>query len=334
MDVKESCLEEAHSAAQEGDAGAFVRGYFLTLEKLGVPAAALHGWQDGFSDELSDVDFAISQNGFSRLVKDLVAYTQECDWQLCQVLRHESTAAFCVCSWNEDPSRVVALDACSDYRRLERILIGIDELLGNRQKLDWGGYRLSESMELRYRFTKAAVKDKQSAVLASELAEYSSEARMELDTWLQTRWGIKIDGWNAPQQAEAWKQLGALTLKGKKSGGVGSLRRIVWRITRPTGLIVTNINMEQDAAIIGAFNRLYFRRNETLKNFKAGGIKKLLVSTLLRCHSMGGMWKRLLGHDLWLEAAPDESPKRLIRRIAKHLNQRCLRREGVSRILS
>ncbi|MFK7911759.1 MAG: hypothetical protein AB8F34_14325, partial [Akkermansiaceae bacterium] len=297
---------------------------------LGVSAAALHGWQDDFSGQLSDVDYAISQDGFNRLVEDLAAYTRECGWQLCQVLRHESTAAFCVCSWNEDPSRVVALDACSDYRRLERILISAEELLENRQRLEWGGYRLSETMELRYRFTKAAVKNKPADVLAPELAEYSNQARKDLETWLQERWTIKLEDWNSPQQANAWERLGALTLEGKKNGLIGSFRRVAWRITRPTGLVVTNVNAEQDAAVIDAFNRLYFRRSEKVKNFKLGELKKLLVSTLLRCDSLGAIWKRLLGRDLWLEASPEESPAQLVKRIATHLNQRCLKREGVS----
>ncbi len=328
--VKYSFLDEARSAAREGDAEAFVRGYFLTLENLGVPAAALHGWQNGFSGELSDVDYAVSQDGFNRLVKDLAAYTQECGWQLCQVLRHESTAAFCVCSWNEDPSRVVALDACSDYRRLERIMISIDDLLENRMKLKWGGYRLSGSMELRYRFTKAAVKSKQADELAPELAEYPLETRKELETWLRERWDLKLDDWSSAQQAKVWKRLGALTLAGKKSGLIGSLRRVAWRITRPTGLVVTNANADQDAAVVTAFNRLYFRRNGKLKSFQVGGLKKLLVSTLLRCDAMGRGWKCLLGRDLWIEASNDESPAQLVRRIATHLNQRCLSREGVN----
>lgn len=327
--MQNELLDELRVAAQEGDVGAFVRGYFLTLENLGVPAAALHGWQDGFSEELSDVDYVVSQDGFNRLINDLAAYTRECGWKLCQVLRHESTAAFCVCSWNEDPSRVVALDACSDYRRLERVLISSDELLADREQLEWGGYRLSEALELRYRFTKAAVKSKLADELAPELAKYSGESRKELESWLKDRWDLQFDGWGALQQAKAWKRLGALTLEGKKSGLIGSFRRIAWRITRPTGLIVTSKSADQNAAVSKAFSRLYFRRSAKVKNFKVGGLKKLLVSTLLRCDCLGGLWKRLLGRDLWIEASPEESPAHLIRRIAAHLNQRCLRREGV-----
>ena len=210
------------------------------------------------------------------------------------------------------------------------MLISVGQLLETLEKLGWGGYRVRESMELRYRVTKAAVKSKQADELAPELAEYPLETRKELEAWLQDRWDLKLDDWSSPQQAKVWKRLGALTLEGKKSGLFGSLRRVAWRITRPTGLVVTNVNADQDAAVVAAFNRLYFRRSGKLKSFQAGGLKKLLVSTLLRCDGMGGLWKRLLGRDLWLEASSDESPAQLVRRIATHLNQRCLSREGVN----
>jgi hypothetical protein len=328
--VSEINLNEARQAARAGDTGAFVRGYFLTLENLGIPAAALHGWQDGFSGELSDVDFVLLPVGFENLVEGIESHARECGWRLCQVLRHESTAAFCVCSWDEDPSRVVALDACSDYRRLERILISVDELLADREKLDCGGYRLGEAMELRYRFIKAAVKGKRPEELAPEFAAYPSQARIEIETWLLDRWGLKLEGWGAHQLDQTWKRLGKLTLEGRKSGVIGSLRRVAWRITRPTGLIVTNVNADQDAAVVEAFSRLYFRRCEKVKQFQTRGLKKLMVSTLMRCERIGGFWKRLLDGDLWIEASPNESPSDLVKRITAHLHQRCMRREGVT----
>lgn len=328
--MNDNSLKEARLAAREGDTGAFVRGYFLALESRGVQAAALHGWGQAFDDELSDVDFVLSTKGFDSLVEGVAQHAEESGWHLCQVLRHESTAAFCVCSWSGDPSRVVALDACSDYRRRERVLLSVDDLLADRGALDWGGYRLAEGMELRYRFIKAAIKGKRADELVPELAVYSEESRRDVENWLNERWGVQLKSWQASDVAKAWKDLDQCTLEGSVSGFGAALRRIVWRVMRPTGLVVVNANTEQDAAITAAFSRLYFRRCVKLGRFNLGGIKRLMASTLVRSSKMGWLWKTILGKDLRVEASADESPEALVNRTAKQLHQRCLRRERVS----
>ena len=330
MSTSEDIAVTVQQAARSGDTGAFVRGYFLALESQGIQAASLHGWQQGFDDELSDVDFVLSYDGFDRLVEVVANYVEESGWRLCQVLRHESTAAFCVCSWSGAPSRVVALDACSDYRRLERVLIREEDLIANREQLDWGGYRLEEAMELKYRFIKGAIKGKKAVDLVKDFANYSDKAREELQDWLSSRWQVILKSWDASDIDSAWKELERRTLEDPVVGKFNKFKRIFWRVTRPTGLVLVNASDEQSAAVKGVFQRLYFRRNSEAESFKLQGFKKLVSSTLMRCKKINFLSKMLLGKRMVLEASSSESSDELVQRVALHLQDRCIARERIT----
>ena len=325
--MNHAALAEARRAAREGDVGAFVRGHFLALESRGIPAAVLHGWECGFAANLGDVDFVVAADHFGRLADEVARHAGESGWRLCQVLRHESTAAFCVCSWSGDPARGVAFDGCSDYRRRERVLLPAEELLRDRVQLEWGGYRLGAASELRYRFLKGAVKGKNAHELAPALAAYPEEARAELAGWLRERWGVELDGWDPPRIARAWEALGPRTLRERIDGRCAALRRIAWRVARPTGLVVANANAHQAAAVAEAFGRLYFRRTASVDRFRCRGWRQLVASTLLCCGQVGQGWRVLLGRDMVVDAAAGEEPAALVARIAALLEARCARRE-------
>ena len=317
-------------AAQEGESGAFVRGFFLALEKQGLNAAVLHGWQQNFNEELSDVDFVVSHEGFNRLVEVIANYAEAVGWRLCQVLRHESTAAFCVCSWSGDPSRVVALDACSDYRRLERVLISENDLLVERKKLDWGGYCLTEAMELKYRFVKGAIKGKKAVDLVQDFENYLDKAREELADWLRIRWQVSLKSWDVSDIDSAWKELERRTLEDSVVGKLSKFKRIFWRVFRPTGLVLVTANGEQSAVVKRVFERLYFRRNFEARDYKIQSFKKLVSSSLIRCSKINFLSKILLGKKLVLEASSNESSDELVHRVALHLQARCLIREQIN----
>lgn len=325
--VNSDALAKSQRSARGGDVGAFVRGYFLALESRGIAAAALHGWAGGFDRDLSDVDLVMSPEGFAWIAEGVQRYAAACGWRLCQVLRHESTAAFCVCSWSGDPARVVALDGCSDYRRRERVLLPAEELLGDRVRLEWGGYRLGAASELRYRFLKAAVKGKNAHELAPALAAYPEEARADLAGWLRERWRVELGGWDAPGIARAWEALGPRTLRERIDGRGAALRRIAWRVTRPTGLVLATANAHQAAAVAEAFGRLYFRRTASVDRFRCGAWQQLVASTLLCCGHVGHRWRVLLGRDMLVDAAAGEEPVDLVARITALLEARCARRE-------
>ena len=305
---------------------AFVRGFFTFLESRQVRSAVLHGGADGFERELSDVDFAVDRRSFHQLANLIDDYCVQSGWQLCQVLRHETTAAYFVCSAAEDPACAVALDACSDYQRNGTVFLPAEELLESRKALAWGGYGLSPANELRYRFAKAAAKNKNAADAAIEFACYPDEIRRDCAAWLDARWGISPASWNATDLAPALAKLRAKSNHRPSLRQAGALARVLSRILRPTGLVVITGHPNFDitaARLESVFGHLYFRRFKKSPHWQPAMLKDLVASTLIVVPELASLWTQILPADCIYRMAPGED----CRGIAKHLHQRCKRRE-------
>jgi hypothetical protein len=304
----------------------FVRGFFLSLERDGHRAAVLHGGEGGFEGEISDVDFVVDHNTFPDLPRLIRAYCSANGWLLCQILRHETTAAYFVCSDGKDPSRSVALDACSDYQRNGTPFLSVGELLESRRILPWGGHGLAPSMELRYRFAKAAAKHKDSNTAASEFAAYPEEARKECEIWLAERWGIHLQSWDAGSVSEA---LALIRNKSNSRPSLmqgGALGRILSRILRPTGVIVVASDGDltvNATALEGVFGNLHFRRFRNAEKWQVGMLKDLVSSTLIVLPGLSPCWQKILPTDCVHVLDPATPAIEL----AGWLQQRCERRE-------
>lgn len=308
--------------------GAFVRAFFNAAEKRDFQVVLLHGWENGCENPLGDVDLVVAREALSGVSEVLAKHARRCGWRLCQVLCHESTAVFCVCSSVADPSVVVALDICSDYRSRERVLMTAEDLLRGCERLDWGGYRVSRSNELRYRFLKAAVKRKDPSDAGPPLLAFQESDRIEFIRWLEQSWGVALLDWSNSSLQNAWIRLSEVIQRRPRSGWVGALRRVAKRLMQPTGLVVEVANDAQKAEVVRVFRRLYFRRCLSEPRFRFGFIKVLPSSTLVVCDQVPAACRCLLGSDLLLSAEPDESLEALSGRIAAHLAERCARREG------
>jgi hypothetical protein len=306
---------------------AFVRGFFTFLESRQVRAAVLHGGADGFERVLSDVDFVVDHPTFQKLPALIDEYCTQADWRLCQVLRHETTAAYFVCSAADDPSCAVALDACSDYQRNGTIFLPAEMLLKDRQPLAWGGHGLSPANELRYRFAKAAAKNKDATAAAEEFALYLEEIRRDCAAWLDSRWGISPASWNGADLAPALAMLRAKSNPRPSLLQAGAIGRILSRILRPSGLVVITGRDDFDATaarLESVFGHLYFRRFKKSKHLQPALLKNLVASTLIVVPELGALWSKLLPADcVHRMAAGDDCQA-----IAKRLHQRCKQRES------
>ena len=299
-----------------------MRGFFTFLASRRVRCAVLHGGEDGFERELSDVDFVVDHQTFPRLPALIDAYCTQADWRLCQVLRHETTAAYFVCSANDDPGCAVALDACSDYQRNGTVFLPAEMLLENRQPLAWGGYGLSPTNELRYRFAKAAAKNKDATAAAEEFARYPEEVRRDCAAWLDAHWGASPTSWAAADLSPALAKLRAKSNDRPSLLQAGALGRVLSRILRPTGLIVIAGHPDFDATaarLESVFGHLYFRRFKKSQCWQPTLLKDLVASTLIVVPELGALWSNLLPADCIHRMAPGED----CQAIAKHLHQRC-----------
>ena len=309
----------------------FVKGFVSYLDGKRIKAAVLHGGADGFERDLSDVDFVVDHRTFSQLPALIDAYCAQAGWQLCQVLRHETTAAYFVCSANDDPGCAVALDACSDYQRNGTVFLPAEMLLENRQPLAWGGYGLSPTNELRYRFAKAAAKNKDATAAAEEFARYPEEVRRDCAAWLDAHWGASPTSWAAADLAPALAKLRAKSNDRPSLLQAGALGRVLSRILRPTGLVVIAGHRDFEATasrLESIFGHLYFRRFKKSQRWQPGMFKDLVASTLIVVPELGALWRQLLPAHCLHHLDSTHDPDHQCSELAQHLHQRCNQRES------
>ena len=304
----------------------FVRGFFTFLEREGVAAAALHGWQDGFVGELSDVDFVIEPLGFARIAALVHAHCQAEGWQLCQILRHETTAAYCICVSKSDPMQVVALDACSDFQRNGMFFLKAGEMLADTQAMPWGGRRLSEENHLLYRVLKAAGKVKDVDQASREFLTFPETTRSKVAATIEHKWGVRIDSWDTGALRQLLPLLAKRSFSLTSVIGSAALWRCVKRLVQPTGMLV--VAHRDDGASTAdrleiLFGHLYFRRFRKSERFCPALLKDLVASTLIVVPALGGLWSRIIPADCLHRMAADED----WRVIAVRLHQRCMQRE-------
>lgn len=312
----------------ESNPSTFVRSFFHFLEGEGIRAASLHGGGDGFEGDLSDVDLVVETPAFDRLSGLINRYCESKGWQLCQILRHETTAAFFVCSAADDPSCVVALDVCSDYQRNGTLYLTAGVLLAERTALPWGGHGLTAAIELGYRFAKAAAKGKDPNSCAAEFAGYPEEARERCAAWLKEKWGIDPGEWDSRDVAAA---LGALRERSNTRPSLfqrGAPARFLRRIAKPTGLVIVTGEADFDpvATRLGkVFGNLYFRRVKKAKRWQAVMLRDLIASTLILVPRLPGHARLVLPDACIHPLDPSQDPDAQHQAIADHLHQRCLR---------
>jgi hypothetical protein len=311
---------------------AFVRSFFDFLENRNISAALLHGGDDGFERKLSDVDFVVCQHAFPLLPTLIDAYCNKVGWRLCQVLRHETTAAFCVCSANDDANCAVALDGCSDYQRNGTLFLTAESLLENRKPLTWGGYCLAPATELRYRFAKAAAKGKDITACMNEFATYPADVLCACATWLVEQWGISPESWDAAGLGVALTKLRQKSNRRPSLSQTGALERITSRIIHPTGLIVITGHEDYEVNAIHLqqiFGHLYFRRTRMAAQWQPLMYKDLISTTLIILPEIGYFWSKLIPADCIHRLDPTQSPNDQCKKIAIHLHERCLKRENL-----
>lgn len=302
---------------------AFVRGFFLFLERSSISSVILHGGQDSFEKTLTDVDFAISHKNFLKLAILIHTYCEQSGWRMCQILRHETTAAYFVCAANDDPSCVVALDACSDYQRFGTLYLRDNCLLNSRIPLDWGGFCLQPDIELCYRFAKAAAKCKAVDVVTEEFLKYPDTTRKFCSMWLLDNWGVVLSRWEKDSIESALIQLRRKSNLHPPLFQASALYRILKRVAHPTGLIVVTGEKHFETStseIKRIYGELYFRRFKKINKWNLVMIKDLISSTLIILPELPPFFLKIIPKNcvINLELNKDYNS------IAKKLHARCV----------
>jgi hypothetical protein len=315
----------------ESRSAPFARGFFQYLDSKKITSAVLHGWEGGFEGDLTDIDYVIEEEAFPQIASHVAEYCRQVGWRQCQILRHEATAAFCVCSAADDPSCVVALDACSDYQRNGSIFFSASELLEETIPLPWGGARLSEVNELKYRFIKAAAKAKPVEGIGQELAAYPEAIRRACEEWLEAEWQMKMPDWSLVTLEQILSDLHRRTCRSVGFLKGRSLMRMAGRVLNPTGMLVVMGSEQEETAerFRKVFGRLYFRTVSGRTRVELDCVTALIRSTLITVSECGVLSGLLGSRDLIFDARNDVLDGEI--NFAKFLEARCARREGLSR---
>lgn len=149
---------------------------FRFFDREGVSYAVLGDSKKIYEERVGDVDIVVPPATLRRLPKLLVRFSIMVDARLVQSIRHESTAYFFALAWQGASHRtsLLQIDACSDYRRSGRTLIGFDVLLEGFRRVEQYGASLrvpSPKAGFAYYIVKKVEKGELSAEHASILRE-------------------------------------------------------------------------------------------------------------------------------------------------------------------
>jgi hypothetical protein len=219
----------------------------------------------------------------------------------------------------------VALDACSDYQRHGTLFLSAEDLLEKRRSLQWGAFALPQEMELRYRFTKAAAKNKDTTSIVREFDQYPEEIRRDCQQWVYRRWRVSITSWDETGVSRAISDLRKKVRQRPSLLRPAAIQRIASRILHPTGLvvIVSSPNFDSTATTLGStLGHLYFRRFRKVRRWRPAMLGDLIASTLIALPELPPLWSRLLPADC-VHRMSSENDCRTISRL---LHERCKRR--------
>lgn len=278
----------------------FFKGLFHVFNDSNVNYVVLHSWQTLPKSATSDVDMLISADEKKRLPLLLKKVEDLTGWRFVQKLWYDVPWCFYYVAVSPDGKASAALDFVSDPKGVGEYRIKDAQILSNRE---FSGflYHLSTEAELAYKLAKRLVKGifregdvdfvneyfhrSTLAVLRERMAELLP-VRVSEELLALIDGGCKLDELRDYMATHS----PAFVLFGRRwriklglSWFVNTIRRIVFRIVNPTGVIV--YLKDCDAAENLKMPAFVFRRENTISASALSWRKKLTAlssATLLK----------------------------------------------------
>jgi len=196
----------------------------------------------------SDVDIVVSQDDFERLDKLLLEFARAKGVDLVQVLRHEVSSAYYVISQRALSERTqgerayLALDMGSDYMRDGQTFIAAERFLAQRREHASGFFvpepRVGFIYYLLKKVLKGGVDERQWAYIKETYAEDEAGGAEELrGLWSEVLSQKVVSSLASDNLASFQALMGDLEKQlPKKRALLPELKRVVKRVTEPTGL--------------------------------------------------------------------------------------------------
>lgn len=205
-----------------------------------------------------DVDIVVEQSEIDALPGRLSEFCRSRDFQLVQVIQHESTAYFCVVASQDSNGRVHFLqaDICGDYYRNGKPFLAAEELLTNRTAAvdqagrEKGFYVPEPAAEFIYYLLKKVDKQRLTEAQAHHLSRQwqqdPSGARRNIQRFWPPRFQSIIEHAGANNSWKTFRHLLPELREALHDGWSASIharrreaQRLLRRITEPAGLFLS-----------------------------------------------------------------------------------------------
>ena len=257
----------------------FFKGLFKVLNDVKLNYVVLHSWQTLPEKATSDVDMLISADEKKRLSSLLKAVERDTGWRFIQRLWYDVPWCFYYVAVSPDGATSAALDFVSDPKGVGEYRISDSKILAHRE---FSGilYHLSAEAELAYKLAKRRVKGifreedvdfvneyfrrSSPAVLRERMRELLPEGVSD-DLLELVGSGCKLDAMRdyMATHSPAFVLFGRRwRIKPGLSWFVNTVRRIVFRMANPTGVVV--YLKDSDAAGDLQMPWFVFRREKTI----------------------------------------------------------------------
>lgn len=165
--------------------------FFNHLDEAGIDYVLLGQFNENIDSIDSDIDFMVSDKDFKKLDIVFNNINSIGSLRLVQVLRHEITAAYYVISIEGAQGfKLMALDACSDYRKNGVLWLKSEQVLKNRKKNKAGFWVPSDQDNFKYYLIKRIEKQ---SIAKQHLEYFEACISLNLDdyrTSLQELFGV------------------------------------------------------------------------------------------------------------------------------------------------
>ncbi len=226
----------------------FFQLFFSELEKRGIPAVILHGYEELPEVMSSDVDYAVRECDRARMRALQYELAERHGWLVAQELRHQVFASYTVLVDAADPANFLKLDVCSHYVKDRCFLVPDEVLLAGRRPLR-GFFVPAPAAEFIYVLAKVFGKNKDPQPFVARLRELWELDREGAESQFARLMGDDLgsaESWLA-RPASEWAQLDTRMRSRNRYSAALMLReagRMARRVVNHTGLCVAILGVD------------------------------------------------------------------------------------------
>lgn len=226
----------------------FFQLFFSELERRGIPAVVLHGYQQLPEVMASDVDYAVRECDRHRMRAIQCELAARHGWLVTQEMRHQVFASYTVLVDAADPANFLKLDVCSHYVKDRCFLVPDSVLLDGRRGLR-GFFVPAPAAEFIYVLAKVFGKNKEPGPFIARLRELWEMDRSGAESQFTRLLGADAgtaDSWLKRPAAE-WTELDRRMRTRNRYGAGLMLReagRIIRRVLQPTGMCIAILGVD------------------------------------------------------------------------------------------